>query len=159
MVAQQFDRARPVGDVESERDAGVGALEASHQARQYVRADRCRGHDAQRAALQALDLVEGARGLGHAQEDRRGMLLEFVSRVGEVDTAAALFEEMLAERGFEVTDARLDRGLADVQRLGRPREAAVIGHRDEKLQLVQIHDPSRYSIYTIKVEHYCPLLL
>ena len=130
-----FGVAGAHGDV----DARVQIREALQHGRQHVRAHRRRG--AQRQPSRAgraqvgqrlatvVDRLHGA--LGARQEHAPG--------VGQPHAAAGAHEERLAELLFERLDARGQRRLGDVQRLGGAADVAGAGDFDECLDLAEQH--------------------
>ena len=129
-------------------DAGVAFVEGVQDTGQNVRADGERRAQAQVAGLDAahlfqsvlpfLDHLENALGVG--EEDGAG--------VGEAGAAATAFEQLLAHLALQRLDASGDRGLGELEDLGRTAEAAVGRHLHEGLELpkVQGRPPLSYRL-------------
>jgi len=91
------------------------------------------GHAAGHPALQPLDRL--ARLVEHP-ERAAGVLEEQRPRLGRRRAPAATDQERDAHRALEVSHVVADRGLAQVERLARAREAARAGDR---LQGTYVH--------------------
>ena len=61
-----------------------------------------------------------------------------VARLGHPDAAGRAVGERDPELGLELGDLLRERGLRDVDPLGGPREAALLGERDEVSQLAKL---------------------
>ena len=68
------------------------------------------------------------------------MLREHPAGVGEGHAAREPVEEAGPERGLELPHVLGERGLAQVERLGRPAEAPGPRDREEDLELLERHD-------------------
>ena len=109
-----------------ERGAGEGA-------------DQGEGH---RAAVGRLERGHGVAGVAHRGEQRLGGREKRAARVRQDAAAGAPLEERRADRVLEEAHAAADGRLGQVQRGGRPGEAALPHDGHECLDLVELHGPS-----------------
>ena len=138
-----------------DHDVGPGALEAREHGGQQVRADRERRRDPERPARRRLELVHGLAGAGDRVDELLGVGTEGPPGRRELRAAAAPLEEGHAERGLQGLDPGAHGRLGDAERRRGPPEAAEGAHRQEGLDLVDLHAPgnscrSRYVIDSIK---------
>ena len=114
---------------QADLDSGVGGGEPGEQAGHVELARGQQGADRDPAADEALelvDLVAHAVNLGEHAPRARG---DRLPRLGRRDAAARALEELGAELGLEPADLVRERGLGDVELLGRAGEVAVAGDR------------------------------
>ena len=120
---------------------GVLFAELGEHCRDVDRAHALGLHHPERegAADAAADGVDGVACRGCRREGRACFRKEGVARVGQLDLVGRAVEQARAELAFEVADIGRDGGLHDVETIGRAREAALLGHRDEHCELPELH--------------------
>ena len=138
-VAQPGDQVVGVRLGQGDLDARVALAEVAEQRRDV--GDVVGGHHPHRdvAAHEARQVVDG----GPDRRDRRDrgprVRQDRLPRRRRPH-AAGTVEELLTELALEAADLRAHARLRDVQPLCGAREARVVGHRDEVLELTQLHN-------------------
>jgi hypothetical protein len=98
-----------------------------------------RGREPHGAGAAARELGGRALGLRHPREDRPGVGQKGLPGGGESDAAARALDErdpdLLLEAAHRLAHRRLDH--AEARR--RARERALLGHRDERAELPELH--------------------
>ena len=89
------------------------------------------------APLQPARHVDELRRQGR---DFPGAVEQFLSRVGQVGAVRRAPEQRHAELFFQVVDLPGQRRLRDVEPLGRPRERMLLGNRDERPEIFEVHE-------------------
>ena len=92
------------------------------------------------AADQAGQLVHGQPGAVHRVQRGPGERQHGGADLGEPDRPAGTVKQLLAELRLQPADLRADAGLGDVHSRRRPGEAGLLGHGDEVLKLVDLHN-------------------
>jgi hypothetical protein len=132
---------QPVGVRRGERDldAGMVAVEAGEQGGQVdpVRGDRA---DRDPPAQQPGELLDREPRPRHRGERRPRIRQHGLAGLGEPYRAAGPVEQLRAELPLQPADLRAHPGLGDAHPLGGPGEAPLLGHRDEVLELPQLHN-------------------
>jgi hypothetical protein len=92
-------------------------------------------------ALEDTARFEAIPGIGRKTAQR--VILEDPSRLGERDRPPEAVEQSSAEPALQLADVLGERGLAQVQAVGRTSEAPGLRHRQEDLELAhrRIHKP------------------
>src|SRR3546814_9711203 len=75
-----------------------------------------------------------------------------IAEPGEAHDAAGAFDERLAEQRLELADARRQRRLRDVARIGGAAEMAVLVQRDEILHLFERGEVVRSEEHTSELQ-------
>ncbi len=139
-AAQQHFGQRVAGRVGKQQfDAGVALAERLHEAAEHGRADGAHQADLQ---LQVVEPGEGAGGVAgglRLREDALEIRQHYPAQLGEVSVLAFAMEQRTAEFRFEVLDGAGQAWLRDVGLLRRPGEIQVFRHRQEVLDLMQLH--------------------
>ncbi len=120
--------------------AHVGKLAPeSVDGRQQVHAGVLVGRQLQVAALQALQLVQGARGLAAQRQQAQRIVAQQHPGRGQRPVPRRAVEERLAHRRLQLADHLAHGRLRPMQPHRRAREAALLGHRQKGFQLIQFH--------------------
>ena len=128
-------------------DADMGKLAAKGvDGRQQVHAGVLVGRQLQVAALQALQLVEGARGLAAQGQQAQRVLAQEPAGGGERAIARGAVEEGFAHRRLQLADDLADGRLGAVQAHRGAGETALLGHGEKGFELAEFHGiPSECS--------------
>ena len=91
-------------------------------------------------AHQAGELVDresrpGSRSEGGSCVEKNGR-----ARLGQSDSSARAVKQVLAELSLEVADLGADSRLGDMEPGGGSREACLVGHGNEVLELPEFHN-------------------
>ncbi|MCY1367449.1 hypothetical protein D9M69_543840 [compost metagenome] len=100
---------------------------------------RAHGRHAQVAGAQLAGVAEQRHCIAFEAEDLLRQLHELLADLGELHAPAAPVKELDLVGLFEKAHLRGDGGLAHMQVLGGPREAAFAGHGIEGTQLGEAH--------------------
>jgi hypothetical protein len=123
----------------SQIDVRVLAVEGDQEARQVDRLERLHRADGQGAAQASSQLGDRvARGRSGGQRVAR-LREQHAPGVAERDVLGAALEQLDAELALERADGCGHRRLHDAEPVGGPREAALLGHRDEVVEVAQRH--------------------
>lgn len=79
--------------------------------------------------------------VGQVPHDRQEQAVHQPSRGGRRHAVRAALEKLLMQFVLELRDLHAERGLHDVETLGRARDRAVLEQRDEVLDLLEVHVP------------------
>ncbi len=105
------------------------------------------------AAHRAPDCVDGVAGCGSRRERRACLGEQRAAGVAERDLVGRAIEQARVELALEVAHSGRDRGLDDVETIGRTREAALLRHCDKHRELPEFHalrlSPNAISVSTI----------
>ncbi len=71
-------------------------------------------------------------------EQRPGPRQQGLAGQRQLDALGRPAEQVAADEAFQAADLAAQRRLRDEQPLGRPAEAEVVGHRDERAQVAQL---------------------
>ena len=82
------------------------------------------------------ELLPRVREVAH---DRQEEAVHQASGGGRRHAVRAALEQLLMQFILELRDLHAERGLHDVQPLGRARDRAVLEERDEVLDLLEVH--------------------
>lgn len=118
---------------------GQLTLDDAGDARQMRERRGTRQAQAQQTAAAPRDPANTAFGIVDAGEDADRLGLEELSRRGERHLPRGAVEQRDVELGFELPDRVRQRGLRDVQLLGRLAEMARVGHGDEVAKMPELH--------------------
>jgi len=124
-------------------DARVRLMEPAEHGRQQVGRDGGACGDAENAALETTNLAHLVFGRALHAEQLSGASIERLTRIGEAKRATAAIDQGNAERALEIGERFGDGGLAESQRRGCFGEAAVVDHRREQPEMMQVQ---RYSL-------------
>ena len=105
------------------------------------------GADDHAAAPDLLELPHGGFGLGRHPEQPPRVLEQQRPRLRERAVARRPVEEPFAEPFFDPAHRLADGRLGPVEAAGRHREAPGVGHRDEGLEVLQLHAVIIRTIY------------
>jgi hypothetical protein len=133
---EQAEQALAVLEAQLDVDARVLAAEGDEQHRDEVLGRR-HHRQVDRAALQAASLGEGVVQVLQRRQCRQRQALELLAGRRELDAAPGLLHQRHAHRLLELAQLHRDRGLRDVQRLRRRRDAGVARHFGEGVELAQ----------------------
>jgi len=123
---------------EMQLDPGVSCVEGAHRLRHEAdEGGRCAEADAPSPQSRQLAHLLADRIRLRQHPLRAGE--QGLARGGEGDVPAGPVEELRAELSLQRGDLPAQRGLGEVQALGRPREVPQPGHLDEAAELLQIH--------------------
>jgi hypothetical protein len=89
-----------------------------------------------------LERGDGVEGVPQRGEQRLGRREKRAPRVRQDAAAPRPLEERRADLVLEEAHAAADGRLREMQRGGRPREAALPQDRHERLDVVELHGPS-----------------
>ena len=121
---EMHDQVLAGGFQHVELDPRRGGLQELQQPRQQIGRERRQDADREpeRAVLETL-----AHGFQQQRlvEDPEGLFMGFPAQAGELDAAALALHQRPAEPGFQLADLQRQRGLRDVDALGRAAERAV----------------------------------
>ena len=115
-------------------------MKAGQQVRDPERARG--GHHAQphAPAGQLAQLLDGVAHALHRPQGGPRMGQDGGADLGEADLAAGAVQQRLAQLALELAHLGADPRLGDVHAGGRAREAGLLGHRHEVLELPQLHN-------------------
>ncbi len=113
---------------QGEADAGVAGVELGGERADQVGGEGGRDAQAQVAAGEVLDVVDGAFGGGQVAQRAPGVVGVDGAGVGEPYRAAGAVQQLYAQGPLQLLDLLGERGLRDVQLLGGAGEVAVFGH-------------------------------
>src|SRR5712691_11337840 len=153
VVAQQAQDRLRCARGDAEVDLPVEVAELLQQPGQDEQAHRHPPADVELAAVELARLRDLPQGILHVPLDPVGQLQEQLAGGGEGDAAALAMQEQAAQLLLEELDLAADRGLGDVEALGGPREAALLRHRAEHLQLAHVHQLFLFKIVLISNAH------
>ena len=136
--AQHLDRVLGLLLDEGQLDVGVALREAGDRRRQHGCPGGGERGEPDPAAAHAGDGVELGLGGGEPREHDLGVIDQRAAGVGEEDAPAGAVDERGAGRLLERGDLLGDGGLRVRERLGGRGEGAVLGHRLEHPQLLDI---------------------
>ena len=139
VVAEQAqDRLRRAGG-HPQVHLPIEAAEALEQPGQDEQAHRHAPAQPQPAPVQLAVLRDLPYGVLDVPLHPVGQLQQQLARGGEGHSPAVPMQEEAPQLLLQELDLAADRGLGDVQPLGRPREPAPLGHRLEHLELADVH--------------------
>jgi hypothetical protein len=118
-------------------DAGAGAAVAGEQIGEHIAGNQRGDADVELARQFVLAAGKACTGVGNARENLGRMAQELVAVMGDRQPARVAVEELDAEIGFQFLQRLRNRGLRDRQVLRGPRDRALLGHRDEILDLAK----------------------
>ncbi|ANZ37327.1 hypothetical protein BBK82_15920 [Lentzea guizhouensis] len=140
--ADLLDQLGVAGLAHPDLDTGVQLVEPRQHGRQVHHVQALQAADRQRAPEQALHGGHGVtRGLDAAQR-APGLRQEGPPGLGQLDLAGGAQEQRRAELDLQRADRRGEAGLGDVHPLGGAGEVALLGDREEVLELPEFHDSS-----------------
>ncbi|GAP48708.1 putative outer membrane adhesin like proteiin [Streptomyces azureus] len=125
--------------VEVQQHARMGGVPAGEDVREDTDRDGVDGGDMQFAALRTGGGAGRAAGLRGAAHGEFGVRPEGASHRGQADPARHALQQRAADRPFQGLDLVGERGLRDVQELGRAGEGRLLDDRQEVLHLPQAH--------------------
>jgi len=131
-----------VGDGEADLDARVEGLELSQGLGEHEDADGARGADAQPAAHEALEPVDGLAGLVERPERARPVVLQDAAGLGGKERPAFPEEQLHSQLLLEVLDLPRRRRLGERKLGNRPRDSLVPRDDEERAELVEVHGRS-----------------
>ena len=104
-----------------------------HHKGQHVLAWGGAGAQHQMAGLEVFHLLDGVHELAGKREDLLGVGQDRIPRFGDPQTAWPAVKQGDAQVFFQLLDLDRHRGLGDLQCLGGPGEAQVVGHHLEDI--------------------------
>jgi hypothetical protein len=142
--ADEIDRTRGGGQPEVELYRGVSLVEACDELRQQVRAGNARCGERERSDLSVAARRQRAAGIREQCFSAEHVVREDVARRSQGRATPIADDELGSELRLEGSDVFGDRGLADVQALGGPREGALTGNCGEGSQ-------SRFQVHHLRL--------
>ena len=133
--------ARRVGEVEvayGHRHVRAVGGERAQDARRDVERGGGEQPDGQLAGLPGRRPARRAQRVVHAGQQRRRGLEQRPPRGREVDAACGALQQPRPDAQLELADLRAQRGLREVEPLGRAREVELLGDRDERAQVPEL---------------------
>ena len=115
-------------------------LELAEDFGQHVQASGFVGADGQQPARRGGLIGHGAQRFLAQGQELIGVFKEHFAGGSQADGLAQAAEKLLAVFLFQLADLRAHGGLRAKDLAPGQREAAVLGHFDEGIELVEIHD-------------------
>ncbi|GAA3637112.1 hypothetical protein GCM10022267_24530 [Lentzea roselyniae] len=140
--ADLLDQLGVAGLAHPELHAGVDLVEPRQHRGQVHHVQALQAADGQRAAQQPLHRGDRVLGRLDAAERTPGLRQQGPSGLGQLDLAGGAQEQRRAELDLQRADRRREARLRDVHPAGGPGEVALVGDREEVLQLSEFHDSS-----------------
>ncbi len=122
---------------QGEGDAGVAGVQLGGERTDQVGGEGRRDAQAQVAAGEVLDVVDGPFARGQVAQRAPGVVGVDGAGVGEPHRAAGAVQQLHAKGLLQLLDLLGERGLRDVQLLGGAGEVAVLGDGEEIAQVSQ----------------------
>ena len=145
---QHFPR---VAGAHGDHHLGMGGLEALEHVGQQVGADREGGRELDGAAAGRPEVVHGLAGGRGGVEELLGVRAERAAGRRQRQPGLAAHEQRHAERGLQRPDAGADRGLGHAEGIRGPPEAAEGAHRQEGLDLADLHRFTSLMVLSIYI--------
>ncbi|MCD0419180.1 hypothetical protein LOC51_18370 [Rubrivivax sp. JA1024] len=135
-ILERLQQLRGASRTQDQLD--IGAAEQRPQKRHLkVARQRRQRSDAQRLPRDA-GVAKRADQLVAGRDDRIGVIEGDAARLGQMQLAAAAFEQRMTELLLELADLNRQRRLREIQPLCSPRQVAVVGDGPEVTQVIEI---------------------
>ena len=119
------------------RHIGILLAEQADHAGHQVGARGLAGSHHQGAALEVLQILQGAAGLLTLAENSIAIAEQQVTGFGELGLAAAAIEQGNTQLLFQVLNLQTHRRLGDIKAVGSLLKAALGGNRPQDAQLIE----------------------